>query len=441
MHTLYSRALAPALATLLTAGGTGVSAQGERSPWAAVASPAPAEARQHTLADMLRAAFDQAPSLRSSDAQIAAARAGVITASARPNPELGLTVENAFGTGVYRALRGAETTLEIGQPIELGGKRRARIESARAGQTLAENALAVARLDLVRSVTRAYAELCAADARTTLAAERVAVAQEVLRAVQAKVDAGFEPPIQARKAQAELGTARSAVDRARADLLSARYALAAFSGDAGTAAVADPAWFASLAVTSSLVTDEALAEAPGLQVFRLAREAARARVRQARTERAPDVRVSIGVRRLEESHDVAAVGNVTIPLGLFNRNQGAVAQASAEADRAAADAEVGRRELIAQVRRGEQDLIASASEADRVVRETLPAAEEALRLARLGYERGKFGYLDVIDAERSVLTVREALIAARLRGRTARADLDRQLGRPPPELAGGSMVR
>src|SRR3546814_11631596 len=87
-------------------------------------------------------------------ADIAAAEAGRTIAGLRPNPTVSTEVENIAGTGLYRGLRGAETTVGVSIPIELGGKRSARIAVADARTTRAPLAAAITEANIRPQVTQ-----------------------------------------------------------------------------------------------------------------------------------------------------------------------------------------------------------------------------------------------------------------------------------------------
>ena len=63
----------------------------------------------------------------------------------------------------------------------------------------------------------------------------------------------------------------------------------------------------------------------------------------------------------------------------------------------------------------------------------LAAAEEAARIARIGYREGKFGQLDLLDAERTLTETRAAAIAALLAYHDAQAQLERLTARAPDQ--------
>ena len=139
----------------------------------------------------------------------------------------------------------------------------------------------------------------------------------------------------------------------------------------------------------------------------------------------PDVTLSAGARRLPINNDVAAVFGMSIPLPLFNSGTAAVDQASAEQERAAAlrrATEMDTEQAIAQAQADVANAAASARTASGPV---LASAQEAARIARIGYREGKFGQLDLLDAERTLAETRAAAIDALATFHDAQAELDR----------------
>lgn len=96
------------------------------------------------------------PSVAAATAGVGAATAARRVAGLRPNPELQAQVENIGGTGVYKGLRSSETTVGVSLPLELGGKRPARVALATARLTRAQVQSEIARADLRLRITQLY---------------------------------------------------------------------------------------------------------------------------------------------------------------------------------------------------------------------------------------------------------------------------------------------
>lgn len=422
--------LGAGLATLLA---TGVAAQSTSPDTQAPTAPGvtrllPSGA-QNTIGFPIDAALARS---ETGSRDVLAAEADVVAAEARarqagftPNPEVSLEVENFLGSGDFSGVRGAETTLGFGQAFELGGKRRARRTAAMAQVEVARLRLSIARADLRSSVRERYAELAGATQDVTLAEARLERARDLSRVATELVDAGRDPPLRALRAQAALAEADVELQRAIADRAAADRALGViFGADAALGSVSE--------LTTTPLPDVVAGDP--LQSLDLRLAEAELRVAQAQVEvqrslRTPDVTVQGGIRRFEDSGDAAFIIGVSAPIPVRNRNQGEIAATGAEAGAALARRERTRFEVI----RRAADAQAARNAAELRVR-TLelvvsPQSEEALRLARLGYQAGRFTLLDVLDAEEAFTTAQSNLNEARLERARAAAALERAAAR------------
>lgn len=376
---------------------------------ALLAASGAASAAPVTLADALSQGAEQSPRIVQAKAQAEAAEARARQAGVSPNPELGLEIENFAGTGPFRDVRGAETTLRVTQRFEMGGKRSARVAVAAAERDFALLSFKRTQADLARDIRTAHAGLRSAEDLAMLARENVGQARDLARTAALLVDAGRDPPLRKLRADAVLAEARAQEARAFGELLAARRLLADLIGstDPEVSAVGDTANPPPPILDPDAVSlDEQLATAQ--------REAARARVRAARASAVPDITGSGGIRRINDGRETAFVAGVSIPLPIRDRNRGGIA--AAEADSLAAEAILALVRLDARRARHDARMLLGAAE-ERVAVLSGPAlkqAEEAVRLARIGYSAGKFGLLEVLDAQAALTSARTALIEARL---------------------------
>lgn len=358
-------------------------------------------------------------------AALDAARARARQAGARLNPEARLDVESFGGSGPYRGFQSVETTLGVAQTFELGGKRRTRAAAAEAEVAVAELRLTVAQVDVVRDVRVAFAEAQAAQDRVGLAREALSRAEDLARVAQLLVDVGREPPLRAPRARTVVSEATSALTAALTQAQTARSTLAGLYGSAEPPGQVAPG-------SSSAVGDAMPGEAARSLDVRFAEaqlEAARAIIARERALATPNVTVEAGARRYSDSDDHAFVLSLSAPIPIRDRNRGAVAAAAADS----IAAEVRRNQALAAAIRAEREARAALDSA-RVQVATLETAavrgaQEALRLARLGYDAGRFTLLDVLDAEAALTTARTNLAEARLQRARAEAALDRALAR------------
>lgn len=378
-----------------------------------------ANAAPVTLSEALARGAEASPRIAQARAQLDAAEARARQAGVSPNPEIGLEVENFGGTGPFRTFRSHETTLALSQQFEIGGKRGARLGMARAERDFAALSLLRAQADLALDIRVAHAELRAAEDRAVLARDNVGQATELSRTAGILLAVGRDPPLRKLRADAALAEARAEEARTFGQLLAARRLL-------GTLIASDDPELTAFVTPEPLPTELTLG-APSLNE-RLAaaeRDIAQARVRVAQSSVVPNLTTSAGVRRFGAGEETAFVAGVSLPIPVRDRNRGGIAAArsdslAAEAGLAQArlDAERARRDAVVLLGAADERLAALAGPG-------IGQAEEALRLARIGYREGKFSLLEVLDAQSALNTARLALIEARLDRARALAALAR----------------
>lgn len=385
-----------------------------------------------TLDRALALAGAVAPAIDAASAGVRAAEAGRTIAGYRPNPTIVAETENIAGSGQYRGLRSAETTAGLALPIELGGKRSARIAVADANSSRAQIAAAIVAADLRLAVTQSYVEAVAAERRLTTAREQAAIAAEALRAASVRVRAGRASPIEQQRADVLRINAEAAVERAERLTIVARDNLARRIGEPITGSL-DVAWFDQVEGYGPTLSREPTGTL-ALAAARADVTTAAAQVRLAQSQRVPDVTVSASARRLEATNDVAAVFGMSIPFPVFNRGSAAVIQASAQRDQAEALRRIAELDAAQALASAEAEVANAATTARAASGPALAAAQEAARIARIGYREGKFGQLDLLDSERTLSQTRTTAIDALAAYRDAQARRDR-LATPAPDYS------
>ena len=372
-----------------------------------IASSGAALAEPVSLAAALAQGAEQSPRVTQAKAQADAAEARARQAGVSPNPELSIEVENFAGSGAFQGLRSTETTLAVSQRLELGGKRSARVEVARAERDFAFLSYKTALADLDRDIRLAHAELRADEDRAVLARDNTAATEELVRIAKILVDAGREPPLRQLRAEATLAEAKAEQARTFGELLSSRRLLATliWSEDNELSAM----------FTEEVAPPNLPVEAPTLneQLAIAQKSAALARVRLARANAVPDVTASGGVRRFGEGRETALVAGVSIALPFRDRNRGNIEAAQSDSIAAESAAMLARTEANRMRYDARMMLGAAEMRYEALAGLGISQAEEALRLAQLGYNAGKFSLLELLDARNALNSAKLNLIQAR----------------------------
>ncbi len=376
---------------------------------------------------LLQQAQSAAPRLAESAANIQTAEGLALQTTARPNPSLSLELENIGQNGGPNGLANMQTTLSINQPIELGGKRSARISAGQAGVGAAQARNRQVVVDFGYDLAVAYANAEVAQARTTLLEDAAAAAQEDVRAAMALVNAGREADLRSVQAQSEAATAQAELEAARAVAQNAFAQLASLAGVARPYTAVTPSLLPLVGNLPPSPSDPPL-DTPAIAAAQAERDAAARRVEVEQTRATPDITASLGLRRVEAFHDTLVVGGVSIPLPLFDKNRGNIAAAlgqfaaaDARLNAARLDAENGYRAALAQALGANARVAASA--------QAQAAADEAYRLARIGYDAGRTPLVELLIARRNLTTAQSTALDARLARLTAEAALSRLSGR------------
>lgn len=375
-----------------------------------------------TLDAALRTAQDNNP-------ELAAARWGTEIALGErnqagllPNPELSWEQEDTR--------RGSQTTtVSLSQRLELGGKRGARVEVAQREQALAA-------LELERQGNALRAEVLAAFHAAVQAQERLQLAEQSLRlterglqVVQGRVRAGSASPIETTRAQVQVSEMRLERGRAQQAVAVTYQQLASVTG-APQAGFERVAGMPSDALTPA-EGDTLLARLERTAELRLARlqiEQREADLGLARSQRIPDLTVSLGSQYSEADRERINVVGVSIPLPLFDRNQGNVLAAARRADQARDLRNGAELRVRSEVVQALAQWQVAAGEVQAFDRSILPAAQQAVDAATRGFERGKFSFLEVLDAQRTLVAARTQYLAAQAQGSDARVRLERLFG-------------
>lgn len=396
--------------------------------WAQQAAPtaaAAAAAAPISLQAALALAMEHNPGLRAAAQALAASEGALIQSRARPNPELAYSQEDT-----RRETR--SMTLQWNQSIEIGGKREARMKAAGHGRELARAELEAAQAGLRADVRTAFANVLAGQQRVQLHQRTLEIARSARDAAAKRVLAGKVAPLEETKARVAESSAELALAQARSGLRVARQQLAALWG-------AQPAAFGSavgeLAQLPVLPDEglmlEKLEHSPQMLRAQQAVFQARSVAELERAKRLPDPSVSLGMKRAQEVGRNQLVVGISVPLPILDSNRGNQLQALRLADKAEDELLATRQQMYAQLQQQREQLQSSRAQAEQLAQQVLPAAESAYEVAAKGFALGKFSYLEVLDAQRTLAEARSLYLEQLVATHQAAADITRQLGDVP----------
>ena len=356
-----------------------------------------------TIGECLKRVAERSPELKSGTYKTEAAERRAKQAARPVNPRLETEIENVAGSGAVEGVDAAETTVAVSQEIELGDKRRHRAAAAEAETAVSRAEQEVRLRTLLFETRRSALAVQAAQEKTLLAEEALALVRETESVAEAREKAGKATVLETERARAETAKAEIELEARKAEQRDAVQDLALFWGE--TEPSFDTVSGPFDAGTEALPPLDALlvrsATSPELLAAEAQTRSYEARIGAERAARVPNLELSAGVRRFEDGGDFGFVAGASIELPLYTRNLDGVRAAQADAEASRLEATAARLRSEGHIRKVYARLATLAAKTNRLKTTVLPAAERTLGLVREAHKQGKAGYLDVLEARRT----------------------------------------
>jgi cobalt-zinc-cadmium efflux system outer membrane protein len=390
----------------------------------------PGYAENLSLHDAVGRAIVFSPAVKAAFFEIDARRGEEAQSAVKPNPQLLLEVENFAGNKDKTGLDSAEETLSFGQTIELGDKRLKRLQAAHLDTSLAGWDHETVRVKVATDAAQAFVDVLIVQERIKVLGEFVSLAQKTRTSVDARVKGGKASPIELDRAAVALARADALQKGERARLEAAKRKLSALWGsreiDFGHAvgrlskSYAAPGAETLLTLLDNNPTLARWGDEINRRVAQLDLEYAKA---------IPDITLGAGVRRFEDNDSTAMVASVSMPIPLFDRNQGNIAAAERRIAKAENDHKAIRNDLYATLIEALGDLDVAATQLRALEKDVLPGAQRAYDKTKIGFDEGKFDILNVLDVQRTVFESRLEVLTARADYEKARVRVEALIGR------------
>ena len=391
---------------------------GERAPQAAAA----ATAEPLSLAKAIELALEGNPEVAAAKRQLEATEGQVLQGRSRPNPELAYSLEDTRS-------KTRTQSWQLNLPVELGGKRAARTKAAEKTREQAQAQLAELQATVRANVAAAYFDVLTAQERLVLARDSAALAKSSTDTVSKRVAAGKVSPVEESKARVAEAGVRVELAQAASEQRNALSRLFALLGRIDAPYTVLEGKAENLPSVPSLADLQPLiSSAPGVVLARIEVDRRKALTALEQSKRVPDVTVSVGMQRSNETQRNVLLFGVSVPLPIFDRNQGNLLEALKLEDKARDELQAASVRLHSEVAQGQERLSTITAEVQSLQQDVLPGAKSAYDAATIGFENGKFNFLEVLDAQRTYFTAKSQYLKALGEAHRAAADIDRLLG-------------
>ncbi|MBF8791578.1 TolC family protein [Pseudomonas monteilii] len=379
-------------------------------------------AQSISLPQALSTAMDANPDLAAARQEIGIADGARKQAGLIPNPEISYEMEDTRRDT-------STTTVTLSQTLELGGKRGARVDVATYGQTVAQLELDRRVNGLRADVVQAFYAALRAQTGLDLAKQSLDLTERGLRIVDGRVRAGKSSPVEATRAQVQLAEARLQVRRAETEKATAYQQLAQITGSSVT--VFDRLESPTLSPGLPPRTDVLLAkldQTPEMRQAVVQIDQSDASLGSEKAQRIPNLTVSVGSQYDRSVRERVNVVGLSMPLPLFDRNQGNILSASRRADQARDMRNAVELRLRSETQTALNQWSTAMQEVESYDKTILPSAQQAVDTATRGFEMGKFGFIEVLDAQRTLILARGQYLDSLAAATNARAQVERVYG-------------
>jgi cobalt-zinc-cadmium efflux system outer membrane protein len=395
----------------------------------------PAQAQSvFTIDEAVRQATDRNMTLLAERWNLTVADAAIVTARLRPNPVLsgGANSLDWLGTG-FDEVNGAgppEYSVRVDVPFERGHKRELRTEVASNAKQVAEAQLADSIRRLQLEVTLAAVDVLEARAKLRLARDNQDALQKLVALNERRLTSGAVPPLEVTRSRVAMLQYRSSVTAADLSLTQARLKIHALLGRTPSEPLADISDELGLAPAAT---------APPLDAVQAAALTNRPDVRALRSDEARsqyDLRLQLAQGRVDytvgaeyrRQQGVNGKGNlaglfVSVPLPVFNRNQGEIARANAEHEKATRSVTALETNVSAEVASAYAEFQSARGLLADIEAELLKPAADARAGTAYVYQAGATSLVDVLDAQRAFNDTMDAYYTAQAAYRRAEARL------------------
>ena len=348
-----------------------------------------------------------------------------LQAASRPNPTL---------SGQVQDLRSQNrvTTIAISQQLETADKRDKRMVAAGAAFDIAEVDIHIAQAEISAKTYAAFYQLLAAQQAQKLAQELLEIATTTKDTTTKRVLAGKISPVEETKAKVAEASLKIDLANSNQQLAISKQRLASLwaksEGQTDYVVVGELENLKELPKQSELMAQ--LADSPRLKKAALAIQEKQAISNIELSKQTPDVTVSLGAQRNEELGGITqAMIGLSIPIPVFDKNQGNLLSAKAREYQSIDEKTALENQLQTELKDAYSRRQLQVEASNMYKQDILQGAQSAYEAARKGFEYGKFSFLEVLDAQRTLFQAKMQFIQTLTMAHIAEADIQRILGR------------
>jgi len=382
-----------------------------------------------TLDEVVVSVLENNPELKINDFEALAAAARIRAARQTRPMSLNVEFENFAGSGARKGSDALETTLSLSKVFELGDKASLRGDVAQRKSELLRNRQDAKRLDLLSEAARRYIHVIVDQHRLIIAKEKLALVKRTYKVVDKRVKAGRSPVAERRRITIALARAEIELEHMEHELASSRVKLSSMWGNIKPGfTTAQGNIFALTQVVTLAQLETLLEQNPDLVRFATTRRLAEARLNLAMSKQSANVEFTAGVRNFSATDDNAFIVSANIPLGLNSRAADSIEAENLQLQKEPFNYEKQRLDLYSSLFEVYQELQHAYTAINVLRNKIIPEAKQALREYERGYAAGRYSFIELIDAQSTLLDAQLEVVMTSANYHRYRIEIDRLTG-------------
>ncbi len=355
------------------------------------------------LSQAVDSALANNPNLKVFKYEISSLKALITQAGLIPNPEAEFEADNFLGGKELNGFNGSEFTLSAAQLFELGGKRSSRINLAEKEINSAFGNYELMKLDVLAQVKTNFFELYKIQQEISLQQKFIQINEDILKTVSERVIAGRTSPAEESKVKVALINSRIELQRLQRNLKSSQANLNSLLGTSEKDFIPETDLFENLFVPpkkENIIDD--LENNPSIKNLYNETDFRKAQLKLEKSQSVPDLTASLGIKYLNELKTNSFVAGISLPLPIFNRNQGSIESAEIKVQQMDEIIKAQILLLTSSLQTSYNNLLNAYENSVLLREDILPESENAYEITRQGYLNGRFAFIDMLDAQRTL---------------------------------------
>jgi len=353
------------------------------------------------------------PRLKSKKLEINAFQAAALQAGLYPNPEVGVELENFLGSGEFNSFNASENTFSITQDFVLGGRLNKAEKIQLINSNIAEWELEKERLNLISEIRKSFTIISSLQHQNDLNKKLLQISRDFLINLERRIKAGKVSPAESSRASLITTSLEIQIQNTEMQFASETTRLKALLGKPNLE-------FTSVENICNLQynipqLDELsnlIIQSPTLAQFKTEMKRVKAAVGLEKSKVIPDLSVSLGLRRINETSDNVFVLGLSLPIPLFDNNKGNIQEALIREDQTKYNFSSTLNQARARLNFLYNNIKAYGTMLQKLEKESIPKAKNAFKIINKGNLLGRFTVLDVLDSQRSLFELESQYVSA-----------------------------